>query len=283
MGRPRTILPVTDEELHRLYHDEGLSISRIASMFGAGCEGVRQDMMRRGIQRRISGACPGHLNRAWKGGRILDKTGYVLRHVPDHPHANSGGYVREHRLVMEKALGCYLEQNEVVHHVDGNRQNNSPENLELYGCNADHLRDELTGRVPNWTPEGKEQILRACRTAPQPEWTDERRQKAKERMLARWENGGIRRHKWTDEEREKQRQVMKARCRNHRGQMVEKPKPDGPQAEAVQPPSSLQSQRTCASASPSSLRRCRTRRAASLHIPSRTQWMPRLRQHLHSH
>jgi hypothetical protein len=55
---------------------------------------------------------------------------------------------------MEQKLGRYLLPSEVVHHIDGNPQNNAPDNLLHFATNAAHLKHELTGRVPNWTPEG---------------------------------------------------------------------------------------------------------------------------------
>lgn len=78
----------------------------------------------------------------WKGGRRLDKHGYVLVHLPTHPRSNSSGYVREHRLVMERHLGRFLEPQEVVHHIDGNPSNNRIENLHLYANNCEHMRAE---------------------------------------------------------------------------------------------------------------------------------------------
>lgn len=45
----------------------------------------------------------------------------------------------EHRLVIEKHLGRYLSTNEVVHHIDGNKSNNSLENLQLM-TNEEHSR-----------------------------------------------------------------------------------------------------------------------------------------------
>lgn len=67
----------------------------------------------------------------YSGGRSVESTKYVRVYMPLHPYANPRGYVYEHRLVVEKRLGRYLESWEVVHHKDGNKHNNSTENLEV--------------------------------------------------------------------------------------------------------------------------------------------------------
>lgn len=216
MGRPPKVT-IPEDQLRSPYVDDGLSTAEIAARFGVNSESIRTRLIRAGIQRRPALVQPGPKNPAWRGGRIVDKAGYLLVLVPHHPNANSGGYVREHRLVMEEMLGRLLEPHEVVHHRDGNPQNNSPENLELFQSNGDHLREELAGRVPNWSPEGRDRILVACRDAPQPEWTDERRQKARDRMNARWRNGGIPGAKWTAEERERARRLALQRKRRPDG------------------------------------------------------------------
>lgn len=107
-------------------------------------------------------------NPAWKGGRTTDKDGYTLVLRPDHPAANNHGYVREHRLVMEAVLGRFLLPEEVVHHKDDNHANNDPDNLEVFGSNAEHLAATLKGKVPNWTPEGKGAIREAVRRPRRP-------------------------------------------------------------------------------------------------------------------
>ncbi len=67
----------------------------------------------------------------WKGGRHTRTQGYVLVYSPNHPNRNARNQVLEHRLVMEKHLGRYLEPYEVVHHKQGIRDDNRIEELEL--------------------------------------------------------------------------------------------------------------------------------------------------------
>lgn len=91
-----------------------------------------------------------------KGGPVrgpsrLDQGYVIVLAPPNHPRARHDGSIAEHRLVMEQAIGRYLEEWELVHHKDGNRSNNVLGNLEL-----------LDGRARNGTkshPPGSEYDL----------------------------------------------------------------------------------------------------------------------------
>lgn len=79
----------------------------------------------------------GELSSGWKGGRYTTKRdGYVYIYAPENINAikggkGGGGYVLEHRLVMEKKLGRFLLKGEDVHHINGNKQDNRIKNLML--------------------------------------------------------------------------------------------------------------------------------------------------------
>lgn len=91
----------------------------------------------------------GNKNKRFSGGRHVTAKGYVLALRPEHPNANGEGYVFEHRLVMEQTLGRLLTKDERVHHINGKRDDNRPENLELFGDNIEHLAHSHT-RPPCW-------------------------------------------------------------------------------------------------------------------------------------
>jgi hypothetical protein len=69
----------------------------------------------------------------WKGGKIKHKAGYIMIYMPEHPRApRNNNYVFEHHLVMEESLDRLLVDGETVHHINGLRDDNRVENLELW-------------------------------------------------------------------------------------------------------------------------------------------------------
>lgn len=81
----------------------------------------------------------GEANHNWKGGRFELK-GYIWINInlpgvrPFAPMAQrhgGGQYIMEHRLVMAQYLGRCLRSDEWVHHLNGKKNDNRIENLEL--------------------------------------------------------------------------------------------------------------------------------------------------------
>lgn len=78
------------------------------------------------------------LNRMHNGKPArLDNKGYVMVYEPEHPNKSYSGFQLEHRLVVEKALGRYLNTDEHVHHINGVKDDNRLENLEVMDA-TDH-------------------------------------------------------------------------------------------------------------------------------------------------
>lgn len=75
----------------------------------------------------------------WKGG-IRVVAGYRFILAPHHPFRGKQGYVAEHRIVIESLIGRWLRPEEVVHHLDFNKQNNTPENLVLCENQIEHMK-----------------------------------------------------------------------------------------------------------------------------------------------
>jgi hypothetical protein len=55
-----------------------------------------------------------------------------------HPRADKNGMVLKHIVVAEKKIGRQISCEEVVHHIDGNKRNNNPDNLMVFASKEDH-------------------------------------------------------------------------------------------------------------------------------------------------
>lgn len=147
---------IDQSQLRKMLDDAVLNMDQMASALGVSVPTVTRTMRALGWKSVKGRGLPMEKNYFWNGGRMTDSDGYVLLKVPDHPHANNNGYVREHRLVMEARLGRYLLPSEVVHHKDGDRSNNDDANLDMYRSNGDHLRDHMAeGSIPRCPTSGR--------------------------------------------------------------------------------------------------------------------------------
>lgn len=175
-GLPKPSLParpprvhgreVTPDEARRLQvwiEDEMQTQQCVADRLGWSRRQVGSVCRSLGIQTASTGPRRGDRHFGWRGGVRIDKDGYVNVYCPEHPHARRNRTVLHHRLVMEEHLGRYLHPLEVVHHRNGQRDDNRIENLELFDRNSDHLRHELTGQVPRWSEDGKCRIREAVK------------------------------------------------------------------------------------------------------------------------
>jgi len=75
------------------------------------------------------------------GGRRFLASGYVAVWRPSHPLAGKTGYVLEHRMVAWDA-GILTDAKDHVHHIDGDKTNNVPENLVAMD-EAEHHRHHV--------------------------------------------------------------------------------------------------------------------------------------------
>lgn len=106
----------------------------------------------------------GPQNGQWKGGRSVASNGYVLLRVGvGHHLADVRGYAYEHRIVAEKKIGRRLLPSEQVHHIDGDKKNNSPDNLDVLQSIAEHRsHHRSSGRVLRLPGEENQTIACAC-------------------------------------------------------------------------------------------------------------------------
>ena len=119
-----------------------------------GCDKERWVLIIRGKpNRRICASCKniGSNNAFWRGGRMVDRKGYVYIYVyPDDFFAPMRSkrrcYVAEHRLVVAKHLGMCLLPWEIVHHKNGIKGDNRLENLSRLSSQSQHMGDIILKR-----------------------------------------------------------------------------------------------------------------------------------------
>lgn len=94
-------------------------------------------------KQKISLAQSGSNNHHWKGGIKIHEGGYILIKKHNHPFCDSCSYIKRSRLVMEEKIGRFLKPEEVVHHINEIKDDDSPDNLQLFPNTGRHTFHHL--------------------------------------------------------------------------------------------------------------------------------------------
>lgn len=99
---------------------------------------------------------------SWMGGRNRVKGGYIRVWLyptdPFYAMVNNHSYILEHRLIVAQSLGRCLRDNEIVHHLNGIRDDNRITNLLLVSPNKhSQIIPAMQGRIQRLEALLKEQ------------------------------------------------------------------------------------------------------------------------------
>lgn len=145
---PRTVSP---EALRSMYVDQGMSAGDIAKASGKSTPTILRWLRQDGMETRArseAAIMPARREKIaaakYKGGS-LDNKGYRSVHIG----RDKGSKQRTglHRQIAKAILARPLADAEVIHHVNGCRQDNRPANLWVFPTQADHVRFHKTGTI----------------------------------------------------------------------------------------------------------------------------------------
>lgn len=116
-----------------------MTIDQLSIHYGVSTGTIDRWKRKLGLPRRVVGLQDPMTHRDWIRGIAKSGQGYLMVWIPNHPMATVNGYVLQHRHAMELHIGRYLTAEEVVHHRNGNREDNRIENLQLFANNPEHM------------------------------------------------------------------------------------------------------------------------------------------------
>jgi hypothetical protein len=124
--------------------------------------------------------------------RYIDREGYIRIFVGKKHHlADQNGYMREHRVIAERMSGRLLNKGEEIHHKDGNKINNNPDNLEILNRQEHKERHRKKNRNLRKIGESNPIIFCACGCGKSFEKYDKqgRPRKYTEKCAHKWRKG----------------------------------------------------------------------------------------------
>lgn len=122
---------LTKEKLDELYLRQRLSRAKISALTGYSDWVIEKALELFGIPKRSRSEIMVIENQKRplpKGGR-LEQDGYILIRHREHHRANSSGYVWEHIVAWEEANRRPLPDGWIIHHINGRKKDNHPQNL----------------------------------------------------------------------------------------------------------------------------------------------------------
>lgn len=131
---------IDKETIIKLYWGQQLSVDEVRKILKVAHTTLERQMNEFGIARRTRSEATklamakvdrtGQRNPNWRGGKWKMKGGYLYVAAPGHPRATiKGKYVAEHILIWEKTHNQPLPKGWIIHHLNGIKNDNRPENL----------------------------------------------------------------------------------------------------------------------------------------------------------
>lgn len=131
----KTMMGMDKEEFKQflldMYIDQKMSLNQISYELKVSSRIVKKYLIRFGATVLDHKNANSFFNSVTDGAKWKNSSGYIEIVCRNHPYKSKRNTVYEHRLIMEKHLGRHLTKEEVIHHINGIKDDNSIENLEL--------------------------------------------------------------------------------------------------------------------------------------------------------